>query len=99
MVDALFCVSILLGGAPLAPKVKKSEKIWKIWSRYCRADKLTLNVDIELIALGAIVEIVFGIGAIFGDSVITNLTKIISQIPGENGFVGLIANLLKLAIF
>ena len=61
--------------------------------------KLTLQIDIGLIALGAIVEVVFGIGAIFGDSVITNLTKITSQIPGENGFVGLIAILLTLAIF
>ena len=61
--------------------------------------KLTLQAGIGLIALGVIVEIVFGIGAIFGDSVITNLTKIISQIAGENGFVGLITILLTLAIF
>ena len=61
--------------------------------------KLTSQVGIGLIALGVIVEIVFGIGAIFGGSVITNLTKIVSQIGGENGFVGLIAILLILAIF
>ena len=37
--------------------------------------------------------------AIFGGSVITNLTKVVGQIGGENGFVGLIAILLILAIF
>ena len=34
-------------------------------------------------------EIVFGKGAIFGQSVIQNLSQIVSDIGGENGFVGL----------
>jgi hypothetical protein len=45
------------------------------------------------------VEIVFGTGAIFGGSVIANITQIVNQIGGQNGFVGLIAILLILAIF
>ena len=61
--------------------------------------KLVSQVGIGLIALGVIVEIVFGTGAIFGGSVIANITQIVNQIGGQNGFVGLIAILLILAIF
>ena len=43
-------------------------------------------------------EIVFGKGAIFGASVINNLSQIVNDIGGENGFVGLIAILIILAI-
>ena len=84
----------------MAPKLNKEGKNMKdMISQLHERIKLTSQVGIGLIALGVIVEIVFGIGAIFGGSVITNLTKIVSQIGGENGFVGLIAILLILAIF
>jgi hypothetical protein len=42
---------------------------------------------------------VFGKGALFGASVIENLSLIVAEIGGENGFVGLVAILLILAIF
>lgn len=61
--------------------------------------KLVSQVGIGLIALGVIVEIVFGKGAIFGASVIGNLSEIVSDIGGENGFVGLVAILLIMGIF
>ena len=52
------------------------------------------KLGIGLIALGIIAEIIFGQGAIFGASVVSNLTAIVGSIGGENGFVGLIALLL-----
>ena len=61
--------------------------------------KLVSQVGIGLIALGVVVEIVFGKGAIFGASVINNLSLIVNDIGGENGFVGLVAILIILAIF
>ena len=61
--------------------------------------KLVSQVGIGLIALRIVVEIVFGKGAIFGASVIQNLSQIVAEIGGENGFVGLVAILLILAIF
>ena len=61
--------------------------------------KLVSQVGIGLVALGVIVEIVFGKGAIFGASVIGNLSEIVSDIGGENGFVGLVAILLIMGIF
>ncbi|MDA8774732.1 hypothetical protein N9N13_03310 [Opitutales bacterium] len=61
--------------------------------------KLVSQLGIGLIALGIVVEIVFGKGALFGASVIENLSLIVAEIGGENGFVGLVAILLILAIF
>ena len=61
--------------------------------------KLVSQVGIGLIALGVIVEIAFGKGAIFGASVIANLSEIVSDIGGENGFIGLVAILLIMGIF
>ncbi|MBT3540151.1 MAG: hypothetical protein HN489_03355 [Opitutae bacterium] len=61
--------------------------------------KLVSQVGIGLIALGIVVEIVFGKGAIFGASVVQNLSQIVAEIGGENGFVGLVAILIILAIF
>ena len=52
------------------------------------------KLGIGLIALGIIAEIIFGQGAIFGASVVSNVSSIVSSIGGENGFVGLIALLL-----
>ena len=52
------------------------------------------KLGIGLIALGIVAEIIFGGNAIFGASVVSNITTIVSQIGGENGFVGLIALLL-----
>lgn len=56
--------------------------------------KTVSELGIGLIALGIIAEIVFGQGAIFGASVVSNLSSIVGSIGGENGFVGLIALLL-----
>ena len=44
-------------------------------------------------------EIVFGKEAIFGSSVVNNLSVIVGDIGGENGFVGLVAILIITAIF
>ena len=52
------------------------------------------KLGIGLIALGIIAEIIFGQGAIFGASVVSNVSAIVGSIGGENGFVGLIALLL-----
>jgi len=60
--------------------------------------KLVSQVGLGLIALGVIAEIVFGKGAIFGASVIGNLQQIVTDIGGENGFIGLIAILIIFAI-
>lgn len=55
--------------------------------------KAVSQFGLGLIALGIIVEIIFGTG-IFGASVVSNLSNIVGQIGGENGFVGLIALLI-----
>ena len=60
--------------------------------------KLVSQVGLGLIALGVIAEIVFGKGAIFGASVIGKLQQIVTDIGGENGFIGLIAILIIFAI-
>ena len=52
------------------------------------------KLGIGLIALGIIAEIIFGQSAIFGASVVSNVSSIVASIGGENGFVGLIALLL-----
>ena len=56
------------------------------------------ELGIGLIALGIIAEIVFGQGAIFGASVIGNLSEIVTAIGGENGFIGLVAIILIFAL-
>jgi len=86
-------------GAPLAHKLKREEIMKDIISQLQDWIKLVSQVGIGLIALGVIAEIVFGQGAIFGASVVQNLSSIVSDIGGENGFVGLVAILLILAIF
>ena len=60
--------------------------------------KLVSQVGIGLIALGIVVEIVFGKGAIFGASVVQNLSQIVAEIGGENGFVGLVLLNLKIRL-
>lgn len=57
------------------------------------------EMGVGLIALGIIAEIIFGQGAIFGASIVGNLSEIVSAIGGENGFVGLIALLLIFSLF
>jgi hypothetical protein len=84
---------------PLARKLKKEEIMKEVFSQLQDWIKLVSQVGIGLIALGVIVEIVFGKGAIFGASVIGNLSEIVSDIGGENGFVGLVAILLIMGIF
>ena len=56
--------------------------------------KSVTELGIGLIALGIVAEIIFGQGAIFGASVVSNLSAIVTSIGGSNGFVGLIAILL-----
>ena len=56
--------------------------------------KTVTELGIGLVALGIVAEIIFGQGAIFGASVVSNLSAIVTSIGGSNGFVGLIAILL-----
>ncbi|SVC24901.1 uncharacterized protein METZ01_LOCUS277755 [marine metagenome] len=61
--------------------------------------KLITQVGLALVALGVVVEIVFGKEAIFGASVVGNLSDIVSDIGGQNGFVGLVAILIIFGLF
>ncbi|MFP6894538.1 MAG: hypothetical protein VCA18_12345 [Opitutales bacterium] len=61
--------------------------------------KLITQVGLGLVALGVVVEIVFGKEAIFGASVVSNLSEIVSDIGGQNGFVGLVAILIIFGLF
>ena len=61
--------------------------------------KFITQVGLGLVALGIVVEIVFGKASIFGASVVANLSAIVGDIGGENGFVGLVAILIITAIF
>ena len=81
---------------PVNPNKGKMEKIT---SQLTDVIKGISELGIGLIALGIIAEIVFGKGAIFGASVVQNLSQIVAEIGGENGFVGLVAILIILAIF
>ena len=92
-------VSACRFGAPLARKLKREEIMKEVFSQLQDWIKLVSQVGIGLIALGVIVEIVFGKGAIFGASVIANLSEIVSDIGGENGFIGLVAILLIMGVF
>ena len=56
--------------------------------------KTVTELRIGLVAFGIVAEIIFGQGAIFGASVVSNLSAIVTSIGGSNGFVGLIAILL-----
>jgi hypothetical protein len=60
--------------------------------------KLITELGIGLVALGVLAEVIFGKGALFGASVVGNLSDIVGTIGGENGFVGLIAILLIFAL-
>ena len=92
-------VSVFRIKAPLAPKQKLREEIMKdVISQIHEWIKLVSQVGLGLIALGVIAEIVFGKGAIFGASVIGNLQQIVTDIGGENGFIGLVAILIIFAI-
>ncbi|MGB0409763.1 MAG: hypothetical protein ACPG3X_08185 [Opitutales bacterium] len=70
----------------------------KITSQLTDAVRAISELGIGLIALGIIAEIVFGQGAIFGASVVSNLSGIVTAIGGENGFIGLVALLLIFAL-
>jgi len=66
---------------------------------------LITQVGVALIALSVVVEIVFGTDSVFGCGVITNLSEIVKDVGGVDddgnggdGFVGLIAILVILAI-
>ena len=61
--------------------------------------KIITQVGLGLVALGIVVEIVFGKASIFGASVVANLSAIVGDIGGEKGFVGLVAILIIKAIF
>ena len=60
--------------------------------------KLITQIGVALIALSIVVEIVFGKDAVFGTGVVSNLSEIVTDIGGENGFVGLVAILVILAL-
>ena len=60
--------------------------------------KLITQIGLALIALSVVVEIVFGKDSVFGGGVITNLSEIVASIGGDNGFVGLVAILVILAL-
>ena len=60
--------------------------------------KLITQLGMALIALSIVVEIVFCKNAVFGGGVIDNLSGIVTDIGGENGFVGLVAILVILAL-
>ncbi len=66
----------------------------KITAQITNVIETVSKLGIGLIALGIIAEIIFGQGAIFGASVVSNVSSIVGSIGGENGFVGLIALLL-----
>ncbi|CAI8298461.1 MAG: Uncharacterised protein [Puniceicoccaceae bacterium MED-G32] len=66
----------------------------KITAQITNVIETVSKLGIGLIALGIIAEIIFGQGAIFGASVVSNVSSIVASIGGENGFVGLIALLL-----
>ena len=83
---------------PLARELKREELMKEIFSQLQDWIKLVSQVGIGLIALGVIVEIVFGKG-VFGASVVGNLSQIVGDIGGDNGFVGLVAILLIMGIF
>ena len=70
----------------------------KVTSQLTSVIKGVSELGIGLIALGIIAEIVFGQGAIFGASVIGNLSVIVTAIGGENGFIGLVAIILIFAL-
>ncbi|MDG1242377.1 MAG: hypothetical protein P8R37_07810 [Opitutae bacterium] len=70
----------------------------KVTSQLSSIIKGISELGIGLIALGIIAEIVFGQGAIFGASVVGNLSEIVTAIGGENGFVGLVAIILIFAL-
>ena len=84
---------------PLARKLKREEIMKEVFSQLQDWIKLVSQVGIGLIALGVIVEIVFGKNALFGASVVENLSQIVGDIGGDNGFVGLVAILLIMGIF
>lgn len=70
----------------------------KVTSQLTDAVKSITELGLGLIALGIIAEIVFGQGAIFGASIVANLSGIVTAIGGQNGFVGLVALLLVFAL-
>ena len=70
----------------------------KVTSQLTSVIKGVSELGIGLIALGIIAEIVFGQGAIFGASVVGNLSVIVAAIGGENGFIGLVAIILIFAL-
>ena len=70
----------------------------KVTSQLTSVIKGVSELGIGLIALCIIAEIVFGQGAIFGASVIGNLSEIVTAIGGENGFIGLVAIILIFAL-
>ena len=70
--------------------------------RYMEAIKNWLGelteIALLLIALGIVVEILFGASVPFFGGIVTNLTKLISDL-GQNGVVGLIALGIILFLF
>tara|TARA_R110002020_G_scaffold134164_3_gene299267 strand:+ start:383 stop:610 length:228 start_codon:yes stop_codon:yes gene_type:complete len=51
------------------------------------------NLFLVMLSFGILAEVVFGTGAMFGVSVISNVMEVI-RLLGDNGFVGLVALLI-----
>ena len=83
----------------MAHKLKRKGIMKNVMSQVHEWIKLVSQVGIGLIALGVIAEIVFGKGAVFGAGMVQNLSQIVSDTGGGNGFVGLVALFVILAIF
>ncbi len=56
------------------------------------------EISLLLVALGIVVEILFGSNVVFFGGVVANLTKLLNTL-GENGLVGLIALGIILFLF
>lgn len=57
-----------------------------------------MEIFLLLLALGIVVQILFGDGVLFFGGIVPNLTKLITAL-GENGLVGLIALSIILWLF
>lgn len=56
------------------------------------------EIALLLVALGIVVEILFGEGVVFFGGIVANMTRLLASL-GENGLVGLIALAIILFLF
>ncbi len=57
-----------------------------------------IDLSLVFIALGVLVQIIFGTTATFFDGMVSNLMGLVSQL-GSGGFVGLLAFVIIVALF